>query len=123
MVCDISDISATDWRRPLATKSYIPTGGGPAVNLDITLAVDPVRGRIAFPAGKKPTSVEVAYSYGFSADVGAGAYDRMQWLTDPATGPAAFINDKRWQVAVSQKLAPIANTRFPHAGASCAGME
>ena len=113
MVCDISDISATDWRRPLATKSYIPTGGGPAVNLDITLAVDPVRGRIAFPAGKKPTSVEVAYSYGFSADVGAGPYDRTQWLTDPATGPAAFINDKRWQVAVSQKLAPIANTLFP----------
>ena len=25
MVCDISDISATDWRRPLATKSYTPT--------------------------------------------------------------------------------------------------
>jgi len=113
MVCDVSDISATDWRRPQATKSYTPTGGGPAQNLDITLAVDPVRGRIAFPAGKTPTSVEVAYSYGFSADVGAGPYDRTQWLNDPDTGPGPLRNDKHWQVAVSQKLAAIPNTLFP----------
>lgn len=112
MVCDISDISATDWRRPQASKSYTPTGGGPAVNLDITLAVDPVRGRIAFPSGKKQASVEVAYSYGFSTDVGAGPYDRTQWLTDPANGPGPFHSDKRWQVAVSQKLAPHPNTLF-----------
>src|SRR5207302_1702029 len=104
MVCDISDISATDWRRPLATKSYTPTGGGPAVNLTIALSVDPVLGRIAFPAGKKPNVVEVAYNYGFSADVGAGPYDRSQWLSDPATGPGPFHNPARFQVAVSQKV-------------------
>jgi hypothetical protein len=116
MVCDISDISATDWRRPQATKSYTPTGGGPAVNLDITLAVDPVRGRVAFPTGKKPGSVEVAYSYGFSADVGAGPYDRTQWLADPASGPGPLHDEKRWQVAVSQKFTPIPNTLFATLG-------
>ncbi len=113
MVCDISDVSATDWRRPKATKSYTPTGGGPAVNLTIALSVDPVRGRIAFPAGKLPKVVEAAYNYGFSADVGAGPYDRSQWLTDPTTGPSPFINPTRWQVAVSQKMAPIPKTLFP----------
>jgi hypothetical protein len=113
IVCDISDASATDWRRPQATKPYTPAGGGPAVNLDITLSVDPVRGRIAFPAGKTPDVVEVAYSYGFSADVGAGPYDRTQWLADSQSGPGPFTNAARWQVAVSQKLAAIPNTLFP----------
>jgi hypothetical protein len=113
MICDISDISATDWRRPQATKSYTPAGGGPAVNLTITASVDPVRGRIAFPAGKLPKVVEVAYNYGFSGDVGAGPYDRSQWLADPATGPGPFSNPARWQTAVSQRIAPIPNTLFP----------
>jgi hypothetical protein len=113
MVCDISDISATDWRRPEATKSYTPTGGGPAVNMNITLSVDPVRGRIAFPAGKKPKLVEVVYSYGFSGDVGAGPYDRSQWMNDPQLGPKPLSNKNRWQVAVSQKVPAIPNTLFP----------
>ncbi|MBN1204059.1 MAG: hypothetical protein JXB05_03935 [Myxococcaceae bacterium] len=44
------------------------------------VAVDPVLGRIAFPEapGKKVT---VSYYYGFSADVGGGAYGRSQELT------------------------------------------
>jgi hypothetical protein len=113
MVCDISDVSATDWRRPQPTKSYAPTGGGPPVSLAIALSVDPVRGRIAFPAGKLPKLVEVAYNYGFSADVGAGPYDRSQWLSDAATAPGPLGNPARWQVAVSQKVAPIAGTLFP----------
>ena len=113
VVCDISDLSAADWRRPLPAKSYTPAGGGPAVNLNIAASVDPVRGRIAFPAGKLPKLIEVAYNYGFSADIGAGPYDRSQWLGDPATGPGPYSNPARYQIAVSQKLAPVANTVFP----------
>jgi hypothetical protein len=54
----------TQWHRPAAGL----------------VAVDPVLGRLAFPAdpGKKVT---VSYYYGFSADVGGGAYDRSQQLT------------------------------------------
>lgn len=38
------------------------------------VAVDPVLGRILFPAGDKPAQVRVSYYYGFSADIGGGSY-------------------------------------------------
>ena len=78
----------------------------------IALSVDPVRGRIAFPKGVNPTSVEVSYSYGFSGDIGAAPYDRSTWLADPTTGPGPFMNPKRWQVGVSQEIAPQAGVLF-----------
>jgi hypothetical protein len=113
MICDISDLSATDWRRPEASKAYTPAGGTTPVQMPIKLAVDPVRGRIAFPAGAaSPTPVEVAYSYAFSGDIGAGPYDRSDWLSDPTTGPSPWSNPNRWQVAVSREVAPIANVVF-----------
>ena len=112
MICDISDISATDWRRPATAKAYIPSGGGPAVSKLIALAVDPVRGRIAFPAGITPDSMEVSYTYGFSGEVGAGPYDRTNWLTDPENGPAPFQASPRWQGGVSQELTPVAGVIF-----------
>lgn len=41
------------------------------------LAVDPVRGRIVFPANQLPKrGVWVSYHYAFSADMGGGEYDR-----------------------------------------------
>ena len=41
------------------------------------VAVDPVRGRIVFPAGQLPRrGVWVTYHYGFSADMGGGEYER-----------------------------------------------
>ncbi|HEX7288152.1 MAG TPA: hypothetical protein VF532_18340 [Candidatus Angelobacter sp.] len=112
MVCDVSDVSATDWRRPGKTKSYTPASGGAAVKKNIALSVDPVRGRIAFPAGVKPSSVQVAYTYGFSGDLGAGSYDRTNWLKDPQTGPAPFNNSRRWQAAVSRRLTPVPKLLF-----------
>lgn len=106
MICDISDTSATDWRRPASSKSYQPSAGGAPAAKPIRLAVDPVRGRIAFPSGAKlPTSsLEVSYNYGFSGDLGAGPYDRGSWLSNSATGPAPFNSSNRWQAAVSQEL-------------------
>lgn len=42
-----------------------------------TVAVDPERGRIAFPPGQAPRKgVRVDYRYGFSADIGGGEYPR-----------------------------------------------
>lgn len=52
----------TDWH-------YRPLAG--------TLAVDPVRGRIAFPPRHAPREgVRVSYHYGFSDDLGGGEYPR-----------------------------------------------
>jgi len=42
--------------------------------------VDPKLGRIALPKGAPPAKVEVAWSYSFSGDVGAGPYDRRDHL-------------------------------------------
>jgi hypothetical protein len=113
MICNIEDVSATDWRRPPASKAYVPSKGGAPVSKPITLSVDPVRGRIAFPAGVTPSAVQVSYTYAFSGDLGAGPYDRTDWLTDPTKGPAPFRTANRWQVAVSKDLPPVANTVFP----------
>jgi hypothetical protein len=46
------------------------------------VALDPVLGRIVFPAGQLPKrGVWVTYHYGFSADMGGGEYDRS--LSEP----------------------------------------
>ncbi len=52
----------------LSDWQYIPPRG--------RIAVDPVRGRIAFPPKQLPKKVRVTYQYAFSADMGGGAYDR-----------------------------------------------
>ncbi len=54
----VADLS--DWRRYLPDRDHI--------------AVDPVLGRIAFPADRLPKGVWVSYCYGFSADIGGGSY-------------------------------------------------
>ncbi len=58
------------------------------------VAVDVVRGRIAFGAGINPKSVTVDYSYGFAANLGGGPYDRRHTLAAPAADT--------WQMAVQQ---------------------
>ena len=52
----------------LGDWEYRPTKG--------KVAVDPERGRLAFPPGKKPVGVWVDYRYGASADIGGGPYPR-----------------------------------------------
>lgn len=119
VICDTSDISSTDWRRPAASLPYTPSAGGGAISKPIRLSVDPVRGRIALPSGAAlPKAVEVSYSYAFSAEVGAGPYDRTSWLSDPIQGPPPYGNAHAWQVAVSQSLAPVANLVFSTFGAA-----
>ena len=55
------------------------------------IAVDPVLGRIAFPAGVEPEpgKVEVKYYYGFSSEVGGGCYPRSS--TFKKTGKNPYI--------------------------------
>jgi hypothetical protein len=53
----------------LSNWQYVTTPG--------QVAVDPVRGRFAFPPGQLPKKgVRVLYHYGFSADIGGGEYQR-----------------------------------------------
>ncbi|MFN3374736.1 MAG: hypothetical protein ACK44M_14375, partial [Chloroflexus sp.] len=61
LICDLGD-----WRRPPTSKTYA------GQSLPIRVAVDPQRGRLAFPAGVVPSDLIVSYTYGFSADIGGG---------------------------------------------------
>ena len=76
-VCDLSDASAAgDWRPAPAGKA----------------AIDPVLGRIAFPADQ-PDPVTITYCYGFPAETGGGPYDRTDRLP-------AFASMVTWQRVV-----------------------
>jgi hypothetical protein len=69
-VCDLSDDSPSWAHLPQATDK---------------IAIDPVRGRIVFPA--PPQNVRVNFHYGFSMTIGGGEYERRKsfLLTGSAT--------------------------------------
>jgi hypothetical protein len=78
------------------------------------LALDPARGRIAFPAGLAVQDVWVQASYGFSGDLGGGPYDRSASVRAAnaavsievsAGGVTGGFNDPAvWQVGVSHLI-------------------
>ena len=85
--------------QPIPCESVVPADLG-AWSYDAkrnTVAVDPVSGRIAFPAGQLPRNgVWVDYRYGFSGDIGGGEYARpivQPSLADMARFDAADIAD------------------------------
>lgn len=63
----------TNWKAPESKQ----TNGR-----ESKVAIDPQLGRLAFLTDDLPDRVEVSYSYGFSGDIGGGAYDRTQFATD-----------------------------------------
>ena len=81
VVCDLTEPQASipeGWRRPPTQKGYLPSTGGPQQHHPISVAIDPVLGRLAFPKGVLPGEVRVSYAYGFSGDIGGGSYDRRE---------------------------------------------
>jgi hypothetical protein len=79
-ICDLSM-----WR--------VPHGIDPAIKA----SVDPTKGRLLILVGSEPKEVLVSYSYGFSGDVGAGAYDRTSFLRQ-------YIDTEvDWQAGVSKE--------------------
>jgi hypothetical protein len=94
LICDLSDVPGSNppaWRMPPATKQYRDAEGN-ADSRPIRAAVDPVLGRIAFPAGHEPAAALHADCFhGFSADIGGGLYERddtLAVLDLPATSHA-----------------------------------
>ncbi|MCH8303732.1 MAG: hypothetical protein IIB94_01230 [Candidatus Marinimicrobia bacterium] len=80
---------------PPESKDYLIPGDEQKVKtFDIDVAIDPVRGRIAFPAKSVPNKVQVSYAYGFSADIGGGAYDHEE----VTSGNSVEV----WRISVSQ---------------------
>ncbi len=79
-VDDIKVADLTDW------KAYQPQKN--------TVAVDPLLGRILFPANQLPTGVWVSYHYGFSDDMGGGEYNRQL---------QPLVEDKDFYCQISKK--------------------
>ena len=52
------------------------------------VAIDVRRSRLAFAPGEEPASAPlVTFTYGFSADIGGGPYDRLETLSQPDPAP------------------------------------
>lgn len=95
MICDLSDVPdspATNWTRPNAA---LHVSDRPELR---RIAIDPVLGRLAIPQGQPlPASVLISYAYGFSGDIGGGAYDRRASV---AQGLSKRVT---WERGVSQR--------------------
>ncbi len=104
LICDLSD-----WLHPPSSKDYTAPDGS-TVSLPIDVAVDPALGRFAFPAGETHDLVHVSYAYGSSADVGAGPYNRSQYVADSLKGSVD------WQAGVSQEIPPLPGQIFATLG-------
>ena len=80
-ICDLSDWDLPTWNPP----------GKGKVSVDVT------RGRLAFNGSEVPAVAAVSYAYGFSADVGAGPYSRLEsvqsWLNGTPTWLVGVIQD------------------------------
>lgn len=102
------------WTVPPATRDYRvrqPDGTTTVVTLPISVAVDPVLGRILFAAGVPvPEPPQVNFSYGFSGDLGGGPYPRHDSLLP------AFDREVTWPVAVSQEIPPVPGQVFASLG-------
>ncbi len=97
---EITICNLSDWNSPPATKIYEQAGSGGSVSsvaLPITAAVDPALGRLVLTDASEVNEVLVDYSYGFSADLGGGPYDREKSLA------ALREAEISWQVGVSKE--------------------
>ncbi len=104
-ICHLGDAGtapADAWRRPPATRDYTRSSDATTVSRDIRLALDPRTGRIAFPDSRPAESVEVSFTYAFSADIGGGPYDR-QAAVQAAIGDGGVD----FQRAVGARVTPI----------------
>jgi hypothetical protein len=79
------------------------------------VALDPARGRLAFPAALDVQTVWTQSSYGFSGDLGGGPYDRSAAVraanqtaaidVSAAGDVGGFFDADVWQVGVSHLMA------------------
>ena len=105
LICNLSEPPAPvaeGWLRPPLTKDYRRSSDQALVPRGIRVAVDPVLGRLAFPAGVVPHAVKVCYAYAFSGDVGGGPYSRRDSVD--ATLDQRTVD---WQIGVSKQVPPV----------------
>ena len=86
---------------PAATTSGANLGDFSATAAGMTLLVDPERGRFKALGGVPSRPVSVDYHYGFSADIGAGPFDRRRALVDLAALPTRVLKSGGGAIAAA----------------------
>lgn len=117
LIANLAGCNQVGWVSPPSTRRYYRTSGG-SEDKPITAVVDPELGRLLFTTGNEPAAgqeVVVSYHYGFSSDLGGGAYDRHTVLEGRATFSRYPVehgagNTAALQQAVVQWLAVQPNT-------------
>lgn len=99
------------WHIPSDKKTYKHVdSNGNIVSVDkpIKVAVDPLLGRLTFPAAVAVTvdKVQSSYAYGFSGDVGGGPYNRQESVLE------TLSREVTWQRGVSKEIAPVPDEIF-----------
>jgi len=97
----VAEMTAAD----LSDPPVPPAVGWPRPAAPLTVAVDPVLGRLAFRADLAPTAVEVTATYAAPGEVGAGSYDRARDETTEMLEPDT--DEERWVRAVGRLAAPV----------------
>jgi hypothetical protein len=97
-VCDLRDL--TD-----ASGNVVKDINGKALWAhlpDDKIAIDPILGRITFPANQIPENPHVTYHYAFSADMGGGEYERLSSLSTALPQVKVPDNKAKIQQALNQ---------------------
>lgn len=89
----------------LSDQPTPPATGWPRPAAPLTVAVDPVLGRLAFRQGLAPTVVEVTSTFASPGQVGAGTYDRS--CPETTEMLVAATGEDRWFRAVGQLATPV----------------
>jgi hypothetical protein len=79
------------------------------------VAVDPERGRIAFPPREMPDDLLVHYYYGFSADIGGGEYHRALAETEPEWKATVTSGDRSHRTPLNDALSRWVSEKPLHA--------
>lgn len=100
-ICNLSN-----WRIPVSSKTYSTNTGD--ITLPITTAIDPDLGRIVVNDPSPNEEILVSYSYGFSADLGGGPYDRNDSLLNLLSNYKGKDKiDIDWHVGVSKTITAV----------------
>ena len=95
LICNLSD-----WRRPIS-RTYIRADN---TTFTTQVAVDPMLGRLVFLGDDVPERLDVSYTYGFSADVGGGPYNRQDSVAEwyNPDGMQDLNEQVTWQMGVTK---------------------
>ncbi len=97
----VVDLAEWDWQPP--NHETLSLSDGTLVNLPIRIAIDPERGRLALPSGRRANRLRVTHARGSLLPLGGGPYDRSAQIQSSLNGQTV-----NWQIGVGRTHSPVA---------------